>query len=89
MGLSFSTEAKNAGAAVIGLTAYARNPLAELSDTTLVAGATYRWDHERIGGNVVHTVLLSALHAAVIDRFQNDPKLSDRFIETVARVTVD
>lgn len=49
--IAAATEAKNAGAAVIGLTAYARNPLAELSDTTLVAGATYRWDHERIGGN--------------------------------------
>ncbi|MDT0223883.1 SIS domain-containing protein [Gordonia sp. AC31] len=87
--IAAAREAKVAGASVIGLTAFARTALAELADVALIAGATYRWDLDRVGGNIVQTVLLSSLHSAVIGRVQKAPKVSDRYIETVAQLTIE
>ncbi|WP_051297765.1 MurR/RpiR family transcriptional regulator [Brevibacterium album] len=86
--LTIARGARDAGAAVVGLTAYARTPLAEVADIALVTGATYgQWKEDRVGSNIVQIVLLGALHTAVMERVQGNTAVSDRMIETVAAMT--
>lgn len=54
------------GAAVIGVTSYAKSTLAELSTHALVAGAEFHaWNDQLPIGNIVQMLVLSALHASV------------------------
>jgi DNA-binding MurR/RpiR family transcriptional regulator len=57
--------AATAGATLIGVTSYARSRLSELSTHTVVAGAAFHtWADGAVTGNVVQTLILSALQDA-------------------------
>jgi DNA-binding MurR/RpiR family transcriptional regulator len=60
--LGAADAARASGAVIVGLTAYARSRLGQIATHLLVAGAGYQaWDEDRIGGNVVHLLVLQAL----------------------------
>ena len=67
--LKAATAAADAGATVIGVTSFARSPLAERADLLLVVGARFRaWDAGALGSSLAQTLLLSALQMAVARR---------------------
>ncbi len=67
--LATAAAAREAGATVIGVTTFARAPIAELADIVLVAGARFRaWDTGTGGGALVQGLLLTALQTAVSER---------------------
>lgn len=67
--LAAATAAVGAGATVIGVTGFARSPLAQQSALLLTAGARFQaWDRAALGSGLVQSLLLSALQQAVADR---------------------
>ncbi|MGN6125201.1 MAG: MurR/RpiR family transcriptional regulator [Humibacter sp.] len=85
--------AVEAGATVIGVTSYQRSRLHELSDITLVCGASIsQWSTGLITGNVAHVLLFSALElalAAAAGRPASDPDVMDEVMTVVGRDTTD
>jgi DNA-binding MurR/RpiR family transcriptional regulator len=70
--LAVAAAASEAGATVIGVTSFARSPLAEVSDLVLVAGARFQsWDQGTLGSGLVQLLLLSALQMAVAERMSD------------------
>lgn len=64
--LSSAEAAAGSGATVIGVTGYQRSRLHELSDVTLVCGASIaKWSTGLITGNVAHVLLFAALELAI------------------------
>ncbi|GAA2013911.1 MurR/RpiR family transcriptional regulator [Brevibacterium samyangense] len=83
--LEAAKAARASGASVIGVTAYARTRLTDLSDVALVAGASYNdWAEQRVGGNIVQILLLGALHSAVVERRNPEAHVSERVVGTLS-----
>lgn len=67
--IAVAVAAAEAGATVIGVTSYARSPLAEYAHHLLVAGARFRaWDSGAVGSGLVQLLVLTALQMAVAER---------------------
>lgn len=67
--LAAATAAGDAGATVVGITSFAKSPLADRADLLLVTGARFRaWDPGALGSSLAQTLLVSALQMAVADR---------------------
>jgi DNA-binding MurR/RpiR family transcriptional regulator len=82
--------AREAGATVVGVTSFARAPLAEHSDLLLIGGARAQsFAHGWIAGNLVQTLLLSALEVAVHERVhERTPDRSERAARAAERVNL-
>ncbi|GGO66115.1 transcriptional regulator [Microbacterium nanhaiense] len=71
--LAAAAAAHEAGATVIGVTSFARAPLAEHSDLMLIGGArTQAWSSGALAGNLIQVLLLSALQMEVSRRMSED-----------------
>ncbi|MFK4804631.1 MurR/RpiR family transcriptional regulator [Microbacterium sp. ZW CA_36] len=67
--LASAAAAADAGATVIGVTGFARAPIAEHADLLLVGGARFQaWDRGTLGSGLVQLLLLTALQIAVAER---------------------
>ncbi|MFT4305692.1 MAG: MurR/RpiR family transcriptional regulator [Microbacterium sp.] len=67
--LTAAEAAREAGATVIGVTSFARAPLADVADLLLVAGARFHsWDPGTVGSSLVQLLVLSAVQMAVAMR---------------------
>ncbi|KRA25781.1 hypothetical protein ASD65_16135 [Microbacterium sp. Root61] len=70
--LAVAAAAAEAGATVIGVTSFARAPLAEHATHLLIAGARFQaWDRGMAGSVLVQHLLLSALQMAVAERMKD------------------
>jgi DNA-binding MurR/RpiR family transcriptional regulator len=70
--LSVAAAAAEAGATVVGVTSFARAPLAEYADLLLIAGARlHSWERAALGSGLVQQLLLSALQMAVAERMND------------------
>ncbi|WP_431279155.1 MurR/RpiR family transcriptional regulator [Leifsonia poae] len=87
--LSSAEAAGAAGATVIGVTGYQRSRLHELSDMTLVCGASIaKWSTGLITGNVAHVLLFAALELAIsaaAGRPPTDPAVMEGVMSLVGR----
>ncbi|WP_221583597.1 MurR/RpiR family transcriptional regulator [Microbacterium sp. G2-8] len=70
--LAVASAAAEAGATVVGVTSFAKAPLADRVDRLLVAGARFRsWDPGSLGSSLAQILLLSALQMAVSERMSD------------------
>jgi DNA-binding MurR/RpiR family transcriptional regulator len=72
------------GATLIGVTSYARSRLSELSTHTVVAGAAFHtWADGAVTGNVVQTLILSALQESVAQAITTSPSTASTVLDEV------
>ena len=87
--LQAAQAAHEAGATVVGVTAYARSTLGLLADLSLVAGASYREsDSGALGGNLVQMLLLGVLQSEAAERMEGAERAEaaamDKVLDIVA-----
>jgi DNA-binding MurR/RpiR family transcriptional regulator len=91
--LTSAESAAGAGATVVGITSYQRSRLHELSDITLVCGASIsKWSTGLITGNVAHVLLFAALELALSAAGglpPSDPAVMDGVMALVGRDSDD
>jgi len=79
--IAAAAAAREAGATVVGVTSFARAPLAEHADHLLIGGARAQsFAHGWIAGNLVQTILLSALEVAVNERMPARSERAERAV---------
>jgi RpiR family transcriptional regulator, carbohydrate utilization regulator len=77
-------------ATIVGVTGYARSRLGELSDPTIVGGASFSPLSEgAIAGNVVQLLLLSALQTAVARADGHAPGATEAVVDEVMQIVTD
>ncbi|MBW9092170.1 MurR/RpiR family transcriptional regulator [Microbacterium jejuense] len=93
--LASAAAAADAGATVIGVTGFARAPIAEYADLLLVGGARFQsWDRGTLGSGLVQLLLLTALQIAVAERMTDvaehaQAAVRDEVLGIVAEETAD
>lgn len=85
--LAITSSAREAGAATIGLSSFARSPLAQVCDVTIVAGsAETGFRIEAMTSRFVHLAVVDALYVALAERHpERSSKAQARALEVLAR----
>ncbi len=77
-------------ATIVGVTGYARSRLSELSDPTLVGGASFSpFSEGAVAGNVVQLLLLSALQTAVARVDGHAAAASEAVVDEVMQIVTE